>query len=216
MHRGLARVRRGDTMCGRFSPKEDCLACRRANPPQLLNAAARGDARAAEQLLPLVYDQLHRIAERCLRREKDAHTLQPTVLVHDAFLNLVDQSSIDWQGRTRAALSARVIRRILIEHARARQAEKRGGARERVTLDEGMALAANQSFDLLDLDAALEKLAQLNERQAKVVELRFFGGLEVEAVAAALGVSERTVKGDWRVAKAWLRSQLERDVSDAG
>lgn len=184
---------------------------------QLLNAAAHGDARAAEQLLPLVYDQLHRIAERCLRREKDAHTLQPTVLVHDAFLNLVDQSSIDWQGRTHFfALSARVIRRILIEHARARQAEKRGGARERVTLDEGMALAANQSFDLLDLDAALEKLAQLNERQAKVVELRFFGGLEVEAVAAALGVSERTVKGDWRVAKAWLRSQLERDVSDAG
>src|SRR5262245_53544743 len=143
-----------------------------SDPPatQLLKAAARGDPRAAEQLLPMVYAELHQIAERCLGREKDAKTLQPTILVHDAFLNLVDQTKIDWQGRTHFfALSARVIRRILIEHARARHAEKRGGERERVTLDEGVALSADPSLDLLDLDAALEKLAQLNERQARVV-----------------------------------------------
>jgi RNA polymerase sigma factor (TIGR02999 family) len=177
----------------------------------LLNAAARGDAQAAEQLLPLVYDRLHRIARRCLRSEQTAQTLQPTVLVHDAFMNLVDQSRIDWQSRTHFfAVSAKMIRRILIEHARLRHTQKRGGGRERVTLDERLIDDRSASLDLLELDEALERLALLNERQARVVELKFFAGLEFEEAAAVLEVSERTVKGDWRVAKAWLRNQLTR------
>lgn len=176
---------------------------------QLLNAAARGDAHAAEQLLPLVYDRLHRIAKRCLRSERPTQTLQPTLLVHDAFMNLVDQSHIDWQGRTHFfAVSAKLIRRILIEHARVRQTQKRGGGWERVTLDEQLIEERHSHLDLLELDEALERLAKLNERQARVVELRFFAGLEFEEAAAVLEVSERTVRGDWRVAKAWLRRQL--------
>jgi RNA polymerase sigma factor (TIGR02999 family) len=176
---------------------------------RLLQDAASGDAGAVDRLLPLVYGELRDLASRHLKRERLDHTLQATALVHEAYLHLVDASTIDWQGRTHFfALAAKVVRQVLIQHARAHGAQKRGRGRRRITLAEGIAIVPSQEVDLLDLDEALTRLAALHERQARVVELRFFGGLSVEEAAAALGVSERTVKEDWRVARAWLRSEI--------
>ena len=175
----------------------------------LLQNLAKGDAGAVDRLIPLVYNELRHLASRYLKRERPGHTLQATALVHEAYLQLVDASSIDWQGRTHFfALAARVARRVLIQHARVHNAQKRGGDRRKITLADGLAIASSQEIDLLDLDEALTRLAAIHERQAHVVELRFFGGLSVEEAAAALGVSERTVKGDWKVARAWLRSEI--------
>jgi RNA polymerase sigma factor (TIGR02999 family) len=176
---------------------------------RLLQNLAKGDTGTIDRLLPLVYDELRNLASRHLKRERPDHTLQATALVHEAYLQLVDASNIDFKGRAHFfALAARVVRQVLIQHARAHDAQKRGGDRGKITLVEGIAISSDPEVDLLDLDEALLKLAAVDERQARVVELRFFGGLSVEEVAVLMDVSDRTVKGDWKVARAWLRSRL--------
>jgi RNA polymerase sigma factor (TIGR02999 family) len=144
-----------------------------------------------------------------MRRERADHTLQPTALVHEAYLRLIDSSQVDWQGKTHfMAVAATQMRRVLTDHARAHQARKRGGGIRLMSLDENVAGGADDAVDMLALDEALEKLARRSARQSRVVELRYFGGLSVEEVAAMLDVSPGTVKGDWRVAKAWLAREL--------
>jgi RNA polymerase sigma factor (TIGR02999 family) len=162
-----------------------------------------GDQSALDQLLPLVYDELRRLARSYLQRERAQHTLQSTALVHEAYLRLVDQN-VDWQSRAHFfGIAAQMMRRILVDHARARHAAKRGDGLK-VTLDEGMALAEAQSLDVLVLDRALNDLAKLDEQQGKVVELRYFAGLSIEETAEAMSISAATVKREWTMAKAWL------------
>ncbi|HEX7728662.1 MAG TPA: sigma-70 family RNA polymerase sigma factor [Terracidiphilus sp.] len=162
-----------------------------------------GDRNALNQLLPLVYDELRRLARSYLRRERSQHTLQSTALVHEAYLRLVDQN-VDWQSRAHFfGIAAQMMRRILVDHARARHAAKRGDGLK-VTLDEGMALAEAQSLDVLALDRALNELAKVDEQQGKVVELRYFAGLSIEETAEAMSISAATVKREWTMAKAWL------------
>lgn len=177
---------------------------------QQLAALRQGDADAAEQLTPQLYEQLRALAQRQMGRERAGHTLQPTALAHEAFLRLADGTEVPWADRAHLlGVAAHVLRQILVEHARSRGRQKRGGDRHRVTLQaELLAAAEDRALDTLTLDEALERLAALHERQARVVELRFFGGLDVEEVAEVLGVSPRTVKGDWRLARAWLRREL--------
>lgn len=171
--------------------------------------------KVAETLLPIVYDELHDLAEGYLRRERKDHTLQPTALVHEAFLRLVDQSRVDWRGRTHFfGVAAQAMKRILIDHARRRRRAKRGGDWRRVALDDAVVPPELVDVDLVALHDALETLAELDPRQARVVELRFLGGLTVNEVAEVLGVSKRTVEGDWTHAKAWLRAELSE--SDEG
>ena len=163
----------------------------------------------AKKLMPLVYDELRALAQKYLRSERPEHTLQPTALVHEAFLRLVDQSRVDWKGRTHFyAVGAAAMRRILIDHARGRGRNKRGGDWRRVVLDGVETPPSLKDVDSTALHDALETLAKLDEQQARIVELRFFGGLKVDEVAHFLGVSKRKVEGDWAHAKAWLRSAL--------
>lgn len=168
----------------------------------------------ADALMPLVYPELRRLAARFLAGDRGAHTLQPTAVVHEAYLRLVDQSRVSWKGRTHfLAVGAMMMRRIVVDHARQRARAKRGGDWQRITLPTGADPAAPQPLaveDVLDVEAALGKLAALDERQARVVELRYFGGLTNEEVAESLGVSLRTVVGLWSHARAWLRRELER------
>jgi RNA polymerase sigma factor (TIGR02999 family) len=178
---------------------------------QALLAHSHGDANAASRLLPLVYDQLRALAARYMQGERPDHTLQPTALVHEAYLRLIDGDRIDLQGKTHFfALAARQMRRILADHARARHAAKRGGGARRITLKDADALGTDGLIDMLVLDQALEKLSRESPRQSRVVELRYFGGLSVEETARALDVSPGTVKGDWRMARAWLTRELSR------
>jgi RNA polymerase sigma factor (TIGR02999 family) len=170
-----------------------------------------GRADASELLIPLVYAELHDLASHFMRSERAQHTLQPTALVHDAYLRLVDQRNSTWQGRAHFyGVAAKAMRRILVDHARRKRATKREGG-QRVTLadDVSVETAAERSIDLIALDDALEKLAAIDGRYAKVVELRFFAGLEVEEVAEALQVSPATVKRDWTFAKAFLQRELD-------
>lgn len=170
---------------------------------------SKGDHQAIGQLAPLVYEQLRALAGAYFRRESPGHTLQPTALVNEAYLKLVDQDRVTLQGRSHFfALSAQVMRRILVDYARHKRRGKRGGRHARITLDEAVALSPQKDEDVLALDEALSQLAAVYPRQAQVVELRFFGGLQLEEVAEVLGVSRRTVAGDWRLAKAWLRRAL--------
>lgn len=163
----------------------------------------------ANQLLPYVYDDLRRLAQAKTNREPGDMSLEPTALAHETFMRLVDQSRVDWRGKSHfMAVAAQAMRRILVDHARSRKRLKRGGARQRVDLSSGVAAAGPSDVDLIALDDAMEKLSQLDPRQARVVELRFFGGLNVDEVAEALGVSKRTVEGDWTMARAWLRREL--------
>jgi RNA polymerase sigma factor (TIGR02999 family) len=179
---------------------------------KVLGEIARGDASASERLMPLVYDELRALAGSYMQRENAGHILQPTALVHEAFLKLVDQSRVDWKGRTHFyAVGAQIMRRILVDHARSKSRQKRGGDRQQISLDEGLVLSISRGEDLLALDEALDKLSNLDERQAKIVELRFFGGLTVEEVAEVLGVSKRTIENEWTMVRAWLR----RELSDA-
>lgn len=165
---------------------------------------------AARDLLPVVYQHLHRIAELFFRQQPRHHTLQPTALIHEAWLKLVDHETLDADDRARfVRVAARAMRQVLVDHARGRAALKRGGDRERITLAGLEAAGGADALDLLALDEALTALVALDERQGAVVELRFFGGLSVEEAAAALGVSPRTVEIDWRMAKAWLNRALE-------
>jgi len=176
---------------------------------QLLIQAAKGRKSAAEQLLPLVYEQLRALARSFFAAQRPDHTLEPTALVHEAFMRLVGQSQIDWTSRAHFfAVAAKAMRQILINHAEAKQAAKRGGWR-RITLSGEVAEPSDREVDLLVLNEALSRLEGLDERQARVVELRFFGGLTVEEAANVLKVAPRTVELDWRMAKAWLLHALE-------
>ena len=162
------------------------------------------------ELLPVVYQELRRLAAGYIRHEKPGQTLQPTALVHEAYLRLLKDRPGRWQNRAHfCAIAAHSMRQILIERARARGASKRGGARHRITLDEGLLAGEDRSVDLLALDEALERLAALDPEQARLVELRFFGGLTVEETAEAMNISPATVKRHWTIAKAWLTRELE-------
>ncbi len=175
----------------------------------LTQAADRPPAEVAKLLMPLVYDELRALAHHYLRREHSDHTLQPTALVHEAFMRLVDQSRVDWQGRTHFfAVGAAAMRRILIDSARHRGRLKRGGEWHRVVLDDAVAPLNFHNIDAVALHDVLEALAALDARQARIVELRFFAGMTVEEVAQVLGVSKRKVESDWTHAKAWLRAAL--------
>lgn len=183
----------------------------RADATQLLTRASRGDQAAVRDLAPVVYDELRALAKRYFPAKGAAGTatLQPTALVHEAFLRLIEQDTVDYQSRTHFLAAAAVAMRcVLVDHTRARGAAKRGGGWCRITLDNAVALQPQHELDFSALDEALARLAQLKERAAKIVELRFFGGMSVEEAADYLGVSARTVKGDWRTARAWLRAEL--------
>jgi RNA polymerase sigma-70 factor (ECF subfamily) len=168
------------------------------------------ERQSLDTLLPIVYQELRRLAASYLRRERPGQTLQPTALVHEAYLRLMKDRPDRWQNRAHfCAIAAHSMRQILIERARARGALKRGGAQPRVTLDEALVAGGEQSFDLLAIDEALERLAAIDPEQARLVELRFFGGLTVEETAEAMDISPATVKRHWAVARAWLARELE-------
>jgi RNA polymerase sigma factor (TIGR02999 family) len=174
-----------------------------------------GRQEALNQLAPLVYDELRRIAARQLRMERGDHTLQSTGLVHEVYLKLIDQQRVQWNDRDHFfAVASQMIRRILVSYARARNSAKRGGGKTRLLFDEAIALPGRREADLLALDDALEALSQIDHQQGRIVELRFFGGLSIEATAGVLGISPATVKRDWKVAKAWLYRELARGASD--
>ncbi len=175
----------------------------------LLVAWGEGDPSALERLIPLVHEELRRLARRQMAGERPGHTLQTTALVNEAYLRLVDLSRVRWQDRTHFfAMSARLMRRILVDHARTRQSLKRGGGARLVSLDEALVVSEGRGEDLVALDDALHALAKTAPRKSQVVELRFFGGLSVEETAEALGVSPETVMRDWRLAKVWLLREL--------
>ena len=176
---------------------------------QLLLRWQAGDRAALDKLLPLVYDQLHKLATRQLKRERKGHTLQPTAVVHETYLRLVDQRRANWQSRAQFfAVAAGMMRRVLVDHARSRRAAKRGGLMPHIAIEDVEAGIDPPSVDLVDLDDALGKLEQLDADQAKIVELRFFGGLTVEETAEVVRSSPATVKRDWHSAKAWLFREL--------
>jgi RNA polymerase sigma factor (TIGR02999 family) len=179
---------------------------------RLLIAWNEGDRAAVERLMPLVYGELRRIAERQFRRERAGHTLQPTAVVHEAYFRLVDQTRVTWKNRGHFfAIAAQAMRRILIDHARAREADKRGGREERVTLDLGIASPEPaDDVDLLALDEALVRLKALDEPQARIVELRFFGGLSIDETAEVMETSPSSIKREFRSARAWLFRELGR------
>jgi RNA polymerase sigma-70 factor, ECF subfamily len=176
----------------------------------LLSAIRSGDDRAASQLIPLVYDELHRLAAGYMRKERPDHTLQATALVHEAYVRLIGDQNVDWKDRAHfLGVAATVMRRILVEWARARNSAKRGGLRQKVNLDDdSVATLARQIVEVIDLDAALERLSKLDPRLSRTVELRYFGGLTIEETAEVLGLSSKTVKRDWDIAKAWLRDAM--------
>jgi RNA polymerase sigma-70 factor (ECF subfamily) len=181
----------------------------------LLAELKKGDKEAASKLIPIVYDELRRLAGGYMRRERGDHTLQATALVHEAYLKLVEQRSVDWQSRAHFfGIAAQVMRRILVDHARGHLRDKRGGGHERVPMDEALVFAPEQSLELVKLDEALERLTKLDPRQGKIVELRFFGGLTVEQAADLLEISPKTVKRDWSMAKAWLHGELKQSYGD--
>jgi RNA polymerase sigma factor (TIGR02999 family) len=175
----------------------------------MLAAASAGDAAAAERLADLVYDDLRRRAESMMKREAPGHTVQATMLVHDAYLKLIHQDRASWTDRNHFfAVAAQTMRRLLVDHARGRQRDKRGGGQVKVSLDEGLDVTAHADADVLAVDAALTRLEELDAQQAKIVELRFFGGLTVEQVAQQLGMSKRAVEAEWTMIAAWLRREL--------
>ena len=185
----------------------------KADVTELLAEWACGNPDALERLVPLVYRELRAIAARQLRRERGDHTLQPTALVHEAYLKLVDQRPSGWKNRGHfLAVAAQAMRRILVDHARAHRAAKRGRHFERVSVETAEGIVATPPTDVLALDEALSRLSALDPRQGQVVELRCFGGLTIEETADAVGLSQTTVKEEWRLAKAWLHRELRRDT----
>ena len=177
---------------------------------QLLHKWGEGDDTALAALIPLVESELRRLAATYMARERPGHTLQPTALVNETFIRLLDAQQAPWQDRGHfLGIAARLMRRVLVDHARARNFQKRGGELQRVTLDEAVAGVSELDFNLLGLDRALEALAVVDQRKARVIEMRFFGGMTVDETAAALQVSADTVKRDWRLAKLWLLRELE-------
>jgi RNA polymerase sigma factor (TIGR02999 family) len=174
-----------------------------------LVAGSSGDARALEALLQLVYDELHRQAVRFFHRERAGHTLQPTALVNEVYLRLINQHEVNWQNRAQFfGIAAEMMRRILVSHARGRQAQKRGGAAQHITLDEGVAAEPQRDLNLLALDDALTRLEQLDPEKSRMIELRFFSGLSVQETAEVMGVSPRTIDRQCQTAKAWLYREI--------
>lgn len=181
----------------------------------LLSELVEGDQQAAEKLIPLVYDELKRLARSYLRRERTGHTLQTTALVHEAYLRLIRGKPANWQSRSHFfRIAAQLMRRILIDYARGRLREKRGGAKVDLPLNESLVFSPEHSEELVRLDEALERLCKLDARQSQIVELRFFGGLSVEETAESLGISPKTVKRDWAVARSWLHRELRFSDGD--
>jgi RNA polymerase sigma-70 factor, ECF subfamily len=175
----------------------------------LLIELSNGNRVTVDLLLPMIYDELRRLAVGYLRRERSDHTLQATALVHEAYLKLVDQSRVNWQNRAHFfGVAAQIMRRLLVDYARKHNAEKRGADFQKLTLDENVDKAVERSEEILALDRALETLAQIDETKARVVELRYFGGLTVEETAEVMGVTPITIKRHWRMAKAWLYGQM--------
>lgn len=176
---------------------------------QLLNKAQQGDKESLDQLLPLVYQELRRVAANQLQQERGNHTLQPTALVHEAYLRLLEQREVDWRNRAHFfSIAAEMMRRILINYAVQKKAQKRGDGATHISLDEALSYGEQEELDIVLLNDALDKLAKFDSTQAKIVELRFFGGLTIEEVAEVLGVSDSFVKREWRMAKSWLKTQL--------
>jgi RNA polymerase sigma factor (TIGR02999 family) len=176
---------------------------------ELLNDWKNGDSTAVEKLMPLIYAELHKLARRHMRRQRPSHTLQTTALIHEAYLRLASDSRKPWENRAQFySVAAKAMRHVLVDHARARQAAKRGGGWQAVPLDEGIAVTDGRLAGLIALDEALDRLSKLHRRQSEVIELRFFGGLGIEEAAAILRVSAETVMLDWRSAKAWLHKEL--------
>jgi RNA polymerase sigma factor (TIGR02999 family) len=184
---------------------------------QILVAWGNGDRHALEELMPLVYRELRRLAHGRLRGERPGHTLQTTALVHEAYLRLVDQREANWKNRAQFfAVAAQMMRRILVDYARARQYGKRGGGAQQVKLDEAMVVSSDRAAEVVALDEALLRLAELDSRKSRLVELRFFGGMSIEETAEILGVSPGTVMRDWTLAKAWLQREMTHGGPDAG
>jgi RNA polymerase sigma factor (TIGR02999 family) len=184
---------------------------------QILVAWGNGDRHALGELMPLVYRELRRLAHGRLRGERPGHTLQTTALVHEAYLRLVDQREANWKNRAQFfAVAAQMMRRILVDYARARQYGKRGGGAQQVKLDEAMVVSSDRAAEVVALDEALLRLAELDSRKSRLVELRFFGGMSIEETAEILGVSPGTVMRDWTLAKAWLQREMTHGGPDAG
>ena len=182
---------------------------------QLLVEWRNGDQQALDRLMPLVYDELRRIAGRYMKRERSEHTLQTTALVNEAYLRMVDQKNVDWQNRAHFfAVAASVMRHLLVDHARARGRVRRGADPQQVSLDEAALVSEQKGEEMIALDEALTKLAAIDARKVKIVELRYFSGLSAEETATVLGVSEITVKREWLKAKAWLYRELSQETSD--
>lgn len=180
------------------------------NITEILVAASAGQRESLDQLLPVVYDELRRLADSFMRQERADHTLQPTALVHEAYLRLIDQRAVNWQNRAHFfSIAAETMRRILVNHALSHKAVKRGGEVTRVAIDEAVSFAGAREVDLVSLDEALKRLAELDPDQARIVELRFFGGLTVKEVAEVTRISTATVEREWRTAKAWLQDQIK-------
>jgi RNA polymerase sigma-70 factor (ECF subfamily) len=181
---------------------------------RLLIELTRGNQAAIDALLPLIYDELRSLAANYLRRERPDHTLQPTALVHEAYMRLVNQTRVNWQNRAHFfGVAAQMMRRILVDHARAHKAGKRGADFQKLSLDENIDKAVERSAELIALDDALQELAEIDEQKSRIIELRYFGGLSEEETAEVLGVAPVTVKRHWRMAKAWLYGRL-RENSD--
>ena len=182
-----------------------------ADVTQLLLAWNQGDRAALDKLMPIVYDELRRLARKQLRSEAPEHTLQATALVHEAYLRLIDQHSVSWQNRAHFfGIASQMMRRILVNHALARATEKRGGGAEKLSLDEAVSFPNQREIDLIALDEALKELERLDPQQTRIVELRFFAGLSIEETAEALRISPATVKREWSTARLWLRRQLAK------
>ncbi len=182
-----------------------------------LRAWSRGDESALERLVPLVYEELHRRARRFMGRERAGHSLRPTALVHEAYLRLAGGAPVEWRDRSHFyALASRLMRQVLVDHARSHRTRKRGGGAGLVAFDERWTGRGEPEPDLVRLDEALRALAETDERKSRVVELRFFGGFSAEETAAVLGVSPQTVLRDWKLARAWLQREMKRGNGDAG
>jgi RNA polymerase sigma factor (TIGR02999 family) len=181
----------------------------------LLHEWKQGDKHALDKLMPLVYDEMRRIAHRYMQKEHDGHTLQTTALINEAYVRLVGQQKIEWQNRSHFfAVTAQVMRHLLIDHARRQNFAKRGGGAERVALDDATMMSSERAVELIALDEALGELAQMDPRKSRVVELRYFGGLSLEETAEVLDISLMTVRRDWRAAKAWLFRRIREGIRD--
>jgi len=181
------------------------------NVTLLLAEVRKGNPEAEGKLIPLVYDELRKLAGSYMRRERENHTLQATALVHEAYLKLVRQDVPDWQSRAHFfGIAAQLMRQLLVDHARGHSRKKRGGGQEMVVFDDALAFTPEKSLEVMKIDESLQRLTKLDPRQGKIVELRFFGGLTVEEAADVLGISPKTVKREWSVAKAWLHGDLRR------